>query len=450
MNAITVLTDRTLTPRGDSEQRHLIGARRAPARIPRAAVTNRSLTRARSISNARISLARRESMRARFLYPRARVSSPLPLLTRFVATSPRFTVAQARSLEWLAAVHAEAEAKLANLDAAGRVRFAAKIRRAIERCACGADKIGRRGQSVADIETFDFDGDVLYDVRDHPRGKGSAARTALYARIVDAYFAESYADEPVPPDDLIHVTCTGYVSPNGAQKLVAERGWSTTRVTNAYQMGCYASLPALRIASGFVATGSHRVEIAHTELCSLHLDPSDHSLEQIVVQSLFGDGLIRYCVVPDQGTRGLRVLALHERVLPGSADAMTWMVSDAGMQMTLARDVPDRVASALRGFVAELLVKAGRDVRHLKDSVFAVHPGGPKIIDRVRDVIELRESQVTASRRVLFDHGNMSSATLPHIWMRILGDHGVPAGTLIPSLAFGPGLTVCGGLLEKR
>ena len=65
-------------------------------------------------------------------------------------------------------------------------------------------------------------------------------------------------------------------------------------MTHAYHMGCYAAMPALRIAAGFVATGSRRVDSSHTELCSLHLDPTDHRLEQLVVQSLFADGLIRY------------------------------------------------------------------------------------------------------------------------------------------------------------
>ncbi len=389
-------------------------------------------------------------MQDRFLQP-ARAMSEHPLLSQFVATRPHYVMAQARSLEWLAAAHTESEATLANLDAHERRRFAARIERAIKRCACGPDKISQRGQSVGDLERFRFDDNVLYDLRNRPRGKDSAARTAVFSSVVDDYFASTYAGESVPPDDLIHVTCTGYASPNGAQKLVAHRGWGgATKVTNAYQMGCYASLPALRIAAGFVATGARRVDIAHTELCSLHLDPSNHSLEQLVVQSLFGDGLIRYSMLrPDQHTTGLRVLALHERVLPDSADAMTWTVSAAGMQMTLSRDVPDRVATALRGFVVELLAKAGRDASHLKGSVFAIHPGGPKIIDRARDVLELSDAQVATSRAVLFDHGNMSSATLPHIWMRILGDRDVPAGTLIPSLAFGPGLTVCGGLLEK-
>ena len=372
-----------------------------------------------------------------------------PLLTNFVATKPRFAISQARALEWIAAAHTEAQTTRERLDAVARVRFAARVRRAIDRCACAPDKIQTRYHSIEHL--FDFDKNTLYNLREQPRGTGSLARTQRFAAVVDDYFASTYADEAVAPDDLIHVTCTGYASPNGAQKMVAQRGWGgTTRITNAYQMGCYAALPAIRIAAGFVATGAARADIAHTELCSLHFDPSDHSLEQLVVQSLFGDGLIRYCMVPDQGRRGLRVLALHERVLPNSAEAMGWIVSDAGMQMTLARDVPDRIALALRGFVIELLRKAGRDVRDLKASVFAVHPGGPKIIDRVREVLELAEPQLAASRGVLFDHGNMSSATLPHIWMRILDDPRVPAGTLIPSLAFGPGLTVCGGLLEKR
>jgi predicted naringenin-chalcone synthase len=121
------------------------------------------------------------------------------------------------------------------------------------------------------------------------------------------------------------------------------------------------------------------------------------------------------------------------------------------MQMTLARDIPDRIAGCLRQFVSDLYRKAGMNIgEHHSRTVFAVHPGGPKIIDRVREVLELSEAQVQTSRDVLFDHGNMSSATLPHIWMRITGDERVAPGTLVASLAFGPGLTVCGGLFRKQ
>jgi predicted naringenin-chalcone synthase len=198
-----------------------------------------------------------------------------------------------------------------------------------------------------------------------------------------------------------------------------------------------------------LATGARRVDVVHTELCTLHLDPSDHSLEQLVIQSLFADGFVRYSVQPDDGAPGLRVLSVHEEVLPDSEGAMAWSVGDTGMHMALARDVPDRIAAVLRRFVTTLFEKAGSNIGALRGCIAAIHPGGPKIIDGVRAVLELDEAQVAASCAVLFEYGNMSSATLPHIWMRILEDAAVPRGTLVPSLAFGPGLTVCGALLEK-
>lgn len=370
------------------------------------------------------------------------------LLARFVATPPRYEMTQARSLAWLAEVHAQAEATLAGLDDAARERFAAKLARVLARCACPPDKLARRGHSLVEIETGDH---ALFDLARHPHGVGSAARTQLYAELVNAYFTAAYADDSEPPDDLVHVTCTGYASPSGAQQLVARRGWGArTRVTHAYQMGCYAAVPAVRIAAGFAALGARRVDIVHTELCSLHLDPTDHAIEQLVVQSLFADGLIRYAMLGDDRGPGLRLRSTCEVVLPDSAGAMSWTVGDHGMHMTLARDVPDRIGGVLRELVVELLRRADVDLGAIKDATFAVHPGGPKIIDGVARVLELDAAQVATSRAVLHDHGNMSSATLPHIWMRLLADPAVPPGTLIPSLAFGPGLTACAVLLEKQ
>jgi predicted naringenin-chalcone synthase len=385
----------------------------------------------------------------------------MALLTRFVSTRPPYMMSQAHSLEWLARAHAQSEASLAGLDVDQRDAFAERMARLLERVACSTDRIATRGSVLPDFTTCESDGSVsnlLYDdprapptQRGYPHGRGVATRIQLFARAVDAYFARQYAGDCPAPDDLIHVTCTGYVSPSGGQKVVAAHGWGArTRVTHAYHMGCYAALPAMRIAAGFLASGSEVVDLVHTELCTLHLDPADHRLEQLVVQSLFSDGLIRYSVVADEDGPGLRPLATCEAIIPESADAMRWVASEWGMQMALARDVPDRIAQALRGFIVDLYRRADLGIDALRRSVFAVHPGGPKIIDRVREVLELDPAQVRTSSEVLRDHGNMSSATLPHIWMRLLADRRVPSGTLIPSLAFGPGLTVAGALLEKQ
>lgn len=381
------------------------------------------------------------------------------LLNDFSVRRPRYQITQSRSLEWLSDVHAEAQNTLESLNASDLALFATRVRKLIDRCACGPAQVGSRGHVTPDLGSSDFERSQLYDVTRHPHGLGTAARSSAFAEIVNAYFEAEFEPEMRAPSELIHVTCTGYVSPSGAQRLVASKGWGDrTHVTHAYHMGCYAAFPAIRIAAGQLSAPSAfsrggaeaRVDIVHTELCTLHLDPSQHSAEQCVVQSLFADGFVRYSLRSSDAGPGLEVLALSEQILPGTAQSMGWATGDFGMHMTLARDVPDHIASALRPFVSALLEKAGLGLADLRDCVVAVHPGGPKIIDRVREVLEVREEQVAASRAVLFDYGNMSSATLPHVWQRLLEDPHVSVGTPILSLAFGPGLTVCGGLFRKR
>jgi len=382
------------------------------------------------------------------------------MLTNFSVQRPQYELPQRRALHWLSELHSTSEASAKGWSEQERAAFAERFGKLVERCACGPDKIAKRGHVTPDLGSSDqLD---LYDVKRFPRGQGSAARSQVFAEVVNAYFEREYAGEAQAPSELIHVTCTGYVSPSGAQRLVASKGWgASTHVTHAYHMGCYAALPAILMAAGQLglpptlqpANGERRVDIVHTELCTLHLDPSDHSAEQCVVQSLFADGFVRYALrdAPPGHEHGLEVLAVSEQILPDSAQCMAWAVGDFGMHMTLSRDVPERIASALRPFVSELFAKAGVSVAEaLRHAVVAVHPGGPKIIDRVQEVLELDPAQVQASRDVLFEYGNMSSATLPHVWQRVLLDETVKEGTLVLSLAFGPGLTVCGGLFRKH
>jgi predicted naringenin-chalcone synthase len=153
--------------------------------------------------------------------------------------------------------------------------------------------------------------------------------------------------------------------------------------------------------------------------------------------------MIRYSMVPETSPgSGLRVLGIHHCEVPGVVDAIT--------RETSASLVPETMASALRRFVRDLFRASGIDLGRLHDATFAVHPSDTWVIDRVIDVLMLRDEQLEASRGVLRDQGNMLSATLPHIWMRLLSDPSVAPGTLIPSIAFGPGLTLWGALLEKR
>jgi predicted naringenin-chalcone synthase len=384
----------------------------------------------------------------------------------FRIVRPRYEAHQEEILAWLADVHTRAASAMAPEPSAfDEGAFHDRMKRLVRHVCCGADKIAKRGYSASAPSvrsTLPEDEALLYDVRRSPSGAGTAARTDYFAREVEEVFERLYVDESEPPDDLVHVTCTGYVSPSGAQRLVSSKQWGDrTRVTHAYHMGCYAAVPALRIALGLGAAAAaegrsgrpHRVDLVHTELCTLHFDPSVHTPEQLVAQSLFADGNIRYTVSSDGDGDGpgFRVLALREVLAGGSADAMQWRLGDHGMRMTLSREIPDHIARTIRPFVGSLFERAALDfANERRRSIFAVHPGGPKIIDAVRDALELEEPQVAPARQVLSRFGNMSSATVPHIWQALLEDSAYPPGTLVASFAFGPGLTVCGALLRKE
>jgi predicted naringenin-chalcone synthase len=82
-------------------------------------------------------------------------------------------------------------------------------------------------------------------------------------------------------------------------------------------------------------------------------------------------------------------------------------------------------------------------VRH-----WALHTGGEKIINAVRDEAGLTEEQVAASRKVLEEYGNMSS---PTVWfvLKEIEKRGVAAGDWVMMLSFGAGLSAHGFLLRK-
>jgi predicted naringenin-chalcone synthase len=197
---------------------------------------------------------------------------------------------------------------------------------------------------------------------------------------------------------------------------------------------------------GLALSEEKEIDIVHTEMCSLHLRPEIHTPEQIVVQTLFADGHIKYAVSDEH--KGMKIICVHEKMIPDSLEDMTWVPSSHGMSMTLSREVPIKIRDALPGFIQELCDRAGIDKTDvMKNGIFAIHPGGPKIIEAVQKKLELRNEQVELSKKVLFERGNMSSATLPHVWNEIVNSS-PESGTIVLSLAFGPGLTIFGSLFE--
>jgi len=384
-----------------------------------------------------------------------------PLIYDFRPLMPSYKASQEYTLHWLAAAHAQAE-----VIASGRRELLSerleRMERLVRRYGCSAQRIGARRTELSDVMHTRWEEMRIFNLASAPEGEKIGMRNQFYADTANRVVNELYADGEDPPADILHVTCTGYASPSAIQRLIERKRWGVfTRATQVYHMGCYAALPALRVAAGLLFnpqnSAASRADLIHTEICTLHFNPQDHNPEQLVVQSLFSDGHIRYSMTLDEKSGcevkgpAFEALAAHEEVLPDSHEDMTWVLSEWGFRMTLSREVPDKIAAALPAFLERLLVSAGESPQvPLDDFVFAIHPGGPKIIDSVQNLFKLSDDQIASSRAVLFERGNMSSATLPHIWAKVLADAGVKPGTRVVSLAFGPGLTIAGALFKKR
>jgi len=334
---------------------------------------------------------------------------------------PHFRYHQTEMLEWLAHFH----------------RCPPNY---FHRYGCNPERIASRGSVLAD---FGSQGrGQLYNASE--KDLRTSRRTQVFEECSQLYVDELYADEINPPDHLFHVTCTGYSSPSAVQRLVQKKNWDSA-TTHCYHMGCYAALPATRLAEALVGNGLKRVDIVHTEFCTLHLNAEKLTPEQAVIQSLFADGSVRYSVRSDGP--GLQVLAIGERLLPDTDALMSWKVGDYGAAMTLSRDVPDHLAQVVGPTVHELLHTHRLEIH---DCLFAVHPGGPRIIDLILDQLRLTKSQVQHSVEILKNHGNMSSSTLPYIWKAIIDDDQIESQKPVVSIAFGPGLTFCWSLMRKQ
>jgi predicted naringenin-chalcone synthase len=122
---------------------------------------------------------------------------------------------------------------------------------------------------------------------------------------------------------------------------------------------------------------------------------------------------------------------------------MTWRVGDTGFRMTLEPEVPVLIRAHLAGWMDEWL--AGHGLTRADVGTWAVHPGGPAILDAAAEALELPENALTLSRGLLADVGNLSSPTILFLLDRLR--NGERAGGPVVAVGFGPGLTVEAALL---
>lgn len=253
---------------------------------------------------------------------------------------------------------------------------------------------------------------------------------------------EKASVEPGEIDGVVFVTSTGIATPSLEARL-ANRMGLPSRVLRLplWGLGCAGGVAGLaRGADLATARPDGRFLVVALELCSLAFQKERLDKKLLVATSLFGDGcaaaLLEGDAVADPGDPSWVSSASHQ--WRETEYVMGWDVADEGLDVVFDPLIPQFVAQNVRppvhAFVGERRVGA-----------YALHPGGPKVIDAFAQAMELADGELQASRDVLRDFGNMSSPTALFVLERVLAQK--PAAPVLAA-ALGPGFATELALLQ--
>lgn len=238
---------------------------------------------------------------------------------------------------------------------------------------------------------------------------------------------------------LITVSCTGFFLPGIDVALIQELELAADIIRIPLNfLGCAAGLTAVRMSKEIVkGNPDAKVLIVCVELCTLHIQPSSDR-DDIYAAAFFGDGASA-CVVGNPGLqrKGLFALSSNRTVIfPGTTDEMVWNVGNLGFSLYLSPRIPKLIGEHIPKEIERLLGSESLP------ELWAIHPGGRGIIDTLQATYSLTDEQINASRSVLRQYGNLSSATILFVLDKMKRDYEnrIESTKEGIALAFGPGL----------
>ena len=230
---------------------------------------------------------------------------------------------------------------------------------------------------------------------------------------------------------VIVTSCTGFYAPGLDFDIIDHLGLSTTvERTMVGFMGCYAALNALKLARHIVRSQpDDDVLVVNLELCTLHLQETQN-LAEVLSFLIFGDGCAASLISAQKS--GFAMDGFASIQIPNTRELITWKIRDLGFDMLLSGRVPAEISQTLRDKRLSFLADGPVEL-------WAVHPGGRSVLDAVEQSLGLRTDQLQASRNVLEQYGNMSSATVMFVLEELV--RSARAGEKGYAISFGPGLT---------
>jgi len=245
-------------------------------------------------------------------------------------------------------------------------------------------------------------------------------------------------------DILVSSSCTGFMIPAVDAHIanVLRLGPRLVRLPIT-EAGCAGGAVALARAADYVqAHPSGAALVLAIEFSSLTFQARDASATNMVAAALFADGAGAAVLLgaqhPAAGRSSIEFVNAASYFMTDSLGAMGYDVVDSGFKLVLDKRLPDFLRGKLRPMVVEFLSR--NDLGFDQVSVFAMHPGGRRVLDVAEEELGLLPGQLEPSRSVLRDHGNMSSATILFVLERALRN--LAPGQIALGIGFGPGFAI--------
>ena len=274
--------------------------------------------------------------------------------------------------------------------------------------------------------------------------KAAAIRESVQA-LQDALTKAQW--EPNSLDFLITVSCTGIMIPSVDAYIINALSLSPSIVRlPVTEMGCVGGVSGLIYAHNFLkANPGKRAAVIAVESPTATLQLTDFSMANMVSAAIFGDGTACVLLSSEPEAKGPEIVDEGMYHFANQTQLMGFDLVETGLQMVLQPEVPEVIEEHMPHVLDAFLEKNNLSVGDIHHFIF--HPGGKRIVQQVESVLEAFDKNIEATKHVLRNYGNMSSATVLYVLEEILsktpqkGEKGV-------MLSFGPGFTAQRILLQ--
>ena len=204
-----------------------------------------------------------------------------------------------------------------------------------------------------------------------------------------------------------------------------------------YQQGCLGGVWALSLANKLDCRESL---ICSYELCSLLFQPKTETLTQMMGATLFADGIGAAVIDKEEKNSLLKIIASADFIIPESSKILGYNILDNATELVLSPQIPLLLSRYLPDFLKAFLSAHNLELTEIKH--FLAHPGGLKIIDNIKDCLNLEKHSIGSSYAILEKHGNMSSASIFFVIDHFLKQADYSSGEFVIILGVGPGINL--------